>query len=100
VRFHPPPLRREAVFVYGAYAFAACSSLKEIGHMEKNTRTQNKSAWKDAAEEAANSILLHSMDRMLKVKGPYQPEHKAYMSLTLAASEAIKAFLALDESMK
>jgi hypothetical protein len=37
---------------------------------------------------------------MLKIKGPYQPEHKAYMALTLAASEAIRAFFALDASMK
>jgi hypothetical protein len=37
---------------------------------------------------------------MLKVDGPYQPEHKAYMALALATSEAIRAFLALNESMK
>jgi hypothetical protein len=68
--------------------------------MEKNTRTWNGATWKDAAEEAASGILIHSKERMLKVEGPYQPEHKAYMALALAASEAIRAFLALDESMK
>ncbi|MDR2820450.1 MAG: hypothetical protein LBB60_07985 [Desulfovibrio sp.] len=86
--------------VFGACTCAACSSLKEIGYMEKETRTWNEATWKDTAEKAASSILLHSRDRMIKVEGPYQPEHKAYMSLALAASEAIRAFLALDESMK
>jgi hypothetical protein len=68
--------------------------------MEKKIRTRNETTWKDAAEEAANSILLHSRDRMLMIKGPYQSGHKAYMALSLAASEAIRAFLTLDESMK
>ena len=68
--------------------------------MEKNTRTQNASIWKDTVEEAASLILRHSMDRMIKVKEPYQPERKAYMALALAVSEAIRAFLALDESIK
>jgi hypothetical protein len=75
-------------------------AFKEIGHMEKNTRTQNEVTWKDTAEEAASGILLHSRDRVLKVEGPYQPEHKAYMALALVASEAIRAFLVLDASMK
>jgi hypothetical protein len=79
---------------------AARSRLIGVGYMEKDTRTQNEAAWKDTAEEAANSILLHSRDRMLMIKGPYQPGHKAYMALPLAASEAIRAFLALDASMK
>jgi hypothetical protein len=35
---------------------------------------------------------------MLVIKGPYQPEHKAYMALALAASETIKAFLALMQA--
>jgi hypothetical protein len=51
--------------------------------MEKETRTRNEATWKDTAEEAASGILLHSRDRMLKVEGPYQPEHKAYMVLAL-----------------
>jgi hypothetical protein len=67
--------------------------------MKKNTRTRNEATWKDTAEEAASGILLHSRDRMLKIEGPYQPEHKAYMALALAASETIRAFLAFDESM-
>jgi hypothetical protein len=68
--------------------------------MEKNTRIRNAAAWKDTAEEAASSIILHSWDRMLPVKGPRQPEHKAYMALAVAIDEAIKAFIALDESLK
>ena len=68
--------------------------------MEKNTCTQNAAAWKDTAQEAASSIILHSRDRMLQIKGPYQPEHKAYMALAVAIDEAIKAFIALDESLK
>ena len=68
--------------------------------METNTRAQDAATWKDTAEEAASLILRHSMDRMLTVEGPYQPEHQAYMALALAASETIRAFLALDESIK
>ena len=68
--------------------------------MEKNTHTLNGVSWKETAEEAASLILRHSMDRILNVKEPYQPEHKAYMALALAASETVRAFLALDESMK
>jgi hypothetical protein len=37
---------------------------------------------------------------MRLVKGLYQPEHKAYMALAVAIGEAIKAFIALDESLK
>jgi hypothetical protein len=37
---------------------------------------------------------------MLPVKEAYQPEHKAYMALAVAIDEAIKAFIALDESLK
>jgi hypothetical protein len=77
---------------------AARSRLHKELVMEKNTRTWNGATWKDAAEEAASIILQRSMDRMIKVEGPYLP--KAYMALALAASEAIRAFLALDASMK
>jgi hypothetical protein len=67
--------------------------------MEKDRPTQD-AAWKDTAEEVVSSILLHSRDRMFKVKGPYLPEHKAYMALAVTIGEAIKAFIALDESLK
>ncbi|MDR1616025.1 MAG: hypothetical protein LBR98_03345 [Syntrophomonadaceae bacterium] len=68
--------------------------------MEKNARAQNEVAWKDTAEEAVGLILQHSWDRVSKVEGPFLPEHKAYMALTVVIDEAIKAFIALDESMK
>ena len=93
-------VEKKAVFVYGTCASAACSKLLGVGFMEKNTRTQNAAAWKATVEEAASLILRHSIDRMLKVKEPYQPEHKAYMALAVAIDEAIKAFIALDESLK
>jgi hypothetical protein len=99
-RFYPSPLRRTAIFVCGACACAACPNFLGVGYMEANTRSQNVASWKDTAKEAASPILRHSMDRMLTVEGPYQPEHQAYMALALAASETIRAFLALDESIK
>ena len=68
--------------------------------MEKDTRTKGADTWKEAAEEAGSAILLHSWERMKRVKGAFEPEHKAYMALALAAAEAIKAFIALDESLK
>ena len=68
--------------------------------MEKDTWTTGESSLAQAAEECADRILLHSKERILRVKGSFEPAHKAYMSLALAASEAIKAFVALDESLK
>jgi hypothetical protein len=37
---------------------------------------------------------------MRRVKVQHPPEHKAYMALAVAIGEAIKAFIALDESLK
>jgi hypothetical protein len=68
--------------------------------MEKNTRTNRADAWKKTAEEASSAILLHSWERMRRVKVQPPPEHKAYMALAVAIGEAIKAFIALDESLK
>jgi len=68
--------------------------------MEKDTRTTGESSLAKTVAECADHILLHSKERMLRVKGPFEPAHKAYMALALAASEAIKAFIALDESLK
>jgi hypothetical protein len=99
VRFYPPPLRREAVFVYGACASAACFISIGVGYMNKDKQTAGVTL-AVKAEECADLILLHSKERMLRVKGPFEPAHKAYMSLALAASEAIKAFVALDNSLK
>jgi hypothetical protein len=81
-------------------AFAARSKLQKGLIMEKATHKDATSTWKTTAEEASNLILLHSWDRMLPVKGPRQSEHKAYMALAVAIDEAIKAFIALDESLK
>ena len=67
--------------------------------MEKNTRMES-ATWKDTVEEAASIIMRNSFERMGQISLPYKPEHKAYMALALAASETIKAFVALDESMK
>jgi hypothetical protein len=68
--------------------------------MEKDTRTKRADAWKKTAEEASSAILLHSWERMRRVKMQHPPEHKAYMALAVAIGEAIKAFIALDESLK
>jgi hypothetical protein len=68
--------------------------------MNKDKQTADTSALEATAEECSLLILLRSKERMLRVQGPFQPEHKAYMGLACAATEAIKAFLALDESMK
>ena len=68
--------------------------------MVKDTQTANETPFAETAHECADRILLYSKERMLKVKGPFEPAHKAYMALALAASEAIKAFVALDESLK
>jgi hypothetical protein len=68
--------------------------------MEKNTRTQNEVTWKDTLEEAVSLILQHSWVRVSKVEGPFLPEHKAYMALAVTINEAVKAFIALDESLK
>ena len=68
--------------------------------MEKDTRTEKTDTWKNLAEKAGNAIILHSWERMEQVNGQYPPEHKAYMALTVAIDEAIKAFIALDESLK
>jgi hypothetical protein len=55
--------------------------------------------WKNTAEEAGSAILLHSWERMRRAKTPYLPKRKAYMALAVAVDEAIKAFIALDESL-
>ena len=68
--------------------------------MEQATKTIDHTPMAAKAKECADSILLHSKERILRVKGPFEPAHKAYMALALAASEAIKAFVALDESLK
>ena len=68
--------------------------------MEKDTRIMESAAWKDVAEKASSLIIQHSWERLLQHKLPYQPEHKAYMALVVSIIEAIKAFIALDESLK
>jgi hypothetical protein len=68
--------------------------------MERDTRTDRTAGWKSAAEEATALILQRSWQRIAQVKGPFQPEHKAYMALAVTVTEAIKAFIALDESLK
>jgi hypothetical protein len=55
---------------------------------------------KKTAEEASSAILLHSWERVRRVKVQLPPEHKACMALAVAIGEAIKAFIALDESLK
>ena len=67
--------------------------------MEKDTRMES-AAWQDTVEETASLIIIRSKERMWKIKGPYQPEHKAYMALVVSIDEALKAFIALDESLK
>jgi hypothetical protein len=67
--------------------------------MEKNTWAKRTNAWKKAAEKARNLIIWHSWERLSLQKLPYQPEHKAYMALVVSIVEAIKAFIALDESL-
>ena len=67
--------------------------------MEKDSRMEY-AAWQETVDEAANLIILQSKERLWKIKGSYQPEHKAYMALAVAIAEAIKAFIALDESLK
>jgi hypothetical protein len=68
--------------------------------MNKDKQMADTSALEPTAEECSLLILLRSKERMLRVQGPFQPEHKAYMALACAATEAIRAFLALDESIK
>ncbi len=68
--------------------------------MEKATKTAGVTPLAAKMEECADLILLHSKERIVRIKGPFEPAHKAYMALALAASEAVKAFLALDESLK
>jgi hypothetical protein len=68
--------------------------------MKNDEQSADTSALEATAEECSMLILLRSKERILKVPGPFQSEHKAYMALACAATEAIKAFLALDESMK
>ena len=68
--------------------------------MEKNTHTAGQSPFAETALACADNILQQSKAIVMQVKGPFEPAHKAYMSLALAASEAIKAFVALDESLK
>jgi hypothetical protein len=75
------------------------SSIKEW-NMEKDTKTANGVVLAAKLEECADLILLRSKDQILRVKGSFAPEHKAYMALALVASEAIQAFVALDESLK
>lgn len=68
--------------------------------MEKDTRMTSGMDLVEKLEECADLILLHSKERILRVKGAFEPEHKAYMALALAASEVIRAFVTLDESLK
>jgi len=68
--------------------------------MKKDTWTPGDGSLTEMAAKCADRILLHSKDRMRQVKGAFEPVHKAYMSLAMAASKAVKAFAALDESLK
>ena len=68
--------------------------------MGKYKWTTGETPFAEVAAELADRILLHSKDRVLQVKGSFAPEHKAYTSLALAAAEAIRAFVALDEGLK
>ena len=68
--------------------------------MGKNYQTTEQSPFAETALACADNILQQSKALVLQVKGQFEPGHKAYMSLALAASEAIKAFVALDESLK
>jgi len=68
--------------------------------MEKDTWKERADEWKNAAEEASSLIIKHSLKRLLQHKLPYQPEHTAYMALAVTIDKAIKAFIALDESLK
>ena len=65
-----------------------------------DTWAEHATAWKKTAEEASHAILMQSWERMKRVKTQHPPEHKAYMALAVAITEAIKAFIALDESLK
>jgi len=67
--------------------------------MVKDTWKERADEWKNAAEEASSLIIRHSWERLSQHKLPYQPEHKAYMALVVSIVEAIKAFIALDESL-
>jgi hypothetical protein len=67
---------------------------------EKMDIRKKNATWQDSVTEAASLIILQSKERMWKIKGPYQPEHRAYMSLVVSIEQAIKAFVALDESLK
>ena len=68
--------------------------------MEKDSKAAGDLVMAEKLAECADVILLHSKGRILQVKGSFEPAHKAYMALALAASEAIKAFVALDESLR
>jgi hypothetical protein len=59
--------------------------------VEKDSRREN-ATWQDSVAEAASLIILQSKERIWKIKGPYQSEHKAYMALALLSYEAIRAF--------
>ena len=52
--------------------------------MEKDTRTNEKDAWKDAIEEARSRIIGRSRERLKQCEWPCKPKHKAYMALTVA----------------
>ena len=66
--------------------------------MEEKTCTEN-ATWKNTLDEAGSLVLSHSWERLRQVKSPYRPEHKAYMALAVTINEAVKAFIALDESL-
>ena len=68
--------------------------------MEKDSITASDMALAEKMEDCADLILLHSKDRMLRVKGPFEAKHKAYMALALAASQTIQAFVALGKTLK
>jgi hypothetical protein len=66
--------------------------------MEKSTRTGETATWKDTAEEAVNLILQHSWNRILHTQKMRPAQRKAYECLAVTIVEAVKAFIALDES--
>ena len=73
---------------------------KRSGSMEKDSKATCDMVMAEKMEECADMILLHSKDRMLRVKGPFEAEHKAYMALALAALQTIQAFVALSKTLK
>jgi hypothetical protein len=68
--------------------------------MDTVTKKEGEDRLEKVAAECIDLIMLRSKERMWAYRGKAGPEQNAYMELSIAAAEAIRAFVDFDKSMQ